>query len=634
MSTLRMRIFLVFGLLFVAVLVLDQTIERFGLPIASFEGRYQEKQNEVFNALNLAADLKKERLTLWINERKADLNVLSESPVIQSSFEKIDRAFEKYTAAGDTGRELWNEIREKPEYGAIKRHLEVMKSSNQAYRELDLLDLDSGMVLISTDDKVQGTRVPAAVPRLSGLSPSDGIVVNIWRHHQGSHALDMHMARFIKIPGEEDGGLVLIMHIDTGHFLEPLLHTGGGLGKTGEALLVDNQGRILTPLKFTLPDNRHAVPLEYKISAEPAKLAVRGESGITSAKDYRGVPVLAAYRHIEVSPGTSWGLVVKRDRAEVFSGYRREEMLSLFLIIFGILFVVGSTYVLANSLSDPISEISRTAKQIQEGDLAARAKVRGTQEVKILAETFNAMVKNVKTYTDQLEEKNDELEAFVYTAAHDLKNPLIGAQGYLNLLGRTLSGNLEKNQEQLLEKTAATLQRFERILDDLLRYSRVRTIAPEPGSVMIESLVTRIEAEQWERIENSRARIIVQKNLPEIQINENRAYQIFSNLISNSLKFTREGVAPVVEIGMIPHPQEAVGENHDLFFITDNGIGIDPEWQDRIFGLFERVDHTRDDGSGTGLAIVRRIIRQFSGKIWVKSTPGSGTTFYFSLPTG
>jgi signal transduction histidine kinase len=125
----------------------------------------------------------------------------------------------------------------------------------------------------------------------------------------------------------------------------------------------------------------------------------------------------------------------------------------------------------------------------------------------------------------------------------------------------------------------------------------------------------------------------VQQGLPEIRINRSRAYQIFSNLISNSLKFAREGVNPVIEIGMVPEPHEAVPDKHNLFFVTDNGIGIDQAWHDRIFDLFVRVDDTQGDGSGTGLAIVKRIIRQANGRIWVRSSPGSGTTFYFTLPT-
>ncbi|UCF88440.1 MAG: HAMP domain-containing protein [bacterium] len=632
LSTLRMRIFLLFGLLFVAILVVDQAIERFGLPLASFEGRFKERQREAFRALDLTADLKKERLILWIEERKADLNVVAESPVIQSSLAKVEKEFHQVAAAGKTDEEFWARIRRGAEYREIRQHIDIMMNSYQAYERIDLVDLHSGVVMVSTDETVQGYYIFDDVTGLSDLSSLRGYMVNIWRHPEG-HDLDMHIARSIRATGAEESGLALLMHIDTGHFLEPLLHTGGGLGKTGEALLVDSQAGILTPLKFPLPEKGEAVPLEYRIPAEPARLAASREEGIISSRDYRGVPVLAAYRFIEVSPDTSWGLVVKRDAAEVFSGYRRENLLSLILIIVGIFFVVASTYFLADSLTGPLSGVSETAKRIREGDLTARARVEGTEEVKVLAETFNAMVRELKIYMDQLQEKNEELEAFVYTAAHDLKNPLIGAQGYLNLLSRTLPGKLNHNQEHLLERTTVTLQRFERILDDLLEYSQVRAEPPETGSVDLDSLIKRIKAEQWERIRGSGARIIVQENLPEIQLNESRAYQIFSNLVSNSLKFTRNGVTPVIEIGMIPHPQEAVAENHSLFFVTDNGIGIDPMWHDRIFGLFERVDQNRGDGSGTGLAIVRRIIRQVSGKIWVKSTRGSGATFYFSLPT-
>jgi len=632
MSTLRMRIFLVFGLLFVTVLAADLLIERFGLPLVAFEGRSREKQKEAFRSLNLTADLKKDRLLLWIEEREADSKVIAESPVFHSLLSKVEDEYYRNTGAGIAGENLWNEIRKEAAYREIRQHLDIMMNSYRAYERIDFIDLHSGMVLISTREEDQGSSISEDDVSFSGILTSGDGFIYISRHPQNNE-IHLHIARLIRRPGKTEESLALLLHVNTSHFLEPLLHTGGGLGTTGEALLVNREARILAPLKFPLRDGSRAVPLEYRITAEPAKLAAQRKEGVIAAEDYRGVQVLAAYRYIEISPDIGWGLVVKRDRAEIFSSYRREELLSLALIAFGFLFVVGSTYALANSLSRPLIQVSNTAKRIQEGDLSARVEVEGTDEVKVLAEAFNTMVQQLKTSTDELQEKNDELESFVYTAAHDLKNPLIGVQGFLNLLNRSLSGKLDQRQKDLLERASVTLQRFERILTDLLEYSQVRAGPLEVGSVVIASLVERIKEEQWEKIKGSGANISLQGDLPEIRINESRAYQIFSNLISNSLKFTRNGVKPEIVIGLTTRPGETVPEKHQLFFVSDNGIGISQEWLDKIFDLFTRVDNTGGEGSGTGLAIVKRIIRQVDGRIWVESTPGSGTTFYFTLPT-
>ncbi len=632
MTTLRMRIFLVFGLLFAAVVTADLVIERTGVSFLSFEGRNREKQREIFRALNLTADLKKERLLYWIEEREADSKMIAESPVLLSLLGGVEEQFHRNAGAGLTGEPLWERIRASDSYREIRGHIEVMMATYRAYLRIDVIDLHSGVIMISTNETDLGRFIYDEDVNLAGLSSLQGSFVDIWRH-PGTDELDMHIARSIPLPGQKERGLVLILHVNTRHFLEPLLHTGDGLGETGEALLVNRDARILTPLKFPLPDGTRARALEYRVAAEPAQRAAAGEEGIIAAEDYRGVPVLAAYRHIRMSPGTGWGLVVKRDKAEIFRGYRRENLLSLMLLALGVLVFAGCSYLLAGSLSGPIQQVSSTARRIQEGDLSARVKVQGTEEVKALAEAFNAMVGQLNRYTDQLKEKNEELEAFLYTAAHDLKNPLIGAQGFLNLLSRTLPADLESRQRHLLERTIATLQQSERVLNDLLGYSRLRATPPEAGRVPVGRIIDRVKEEQWEKIKGSRAVIRVQEPLPEVQINESSAYQIFSNLISNSLKFAREGVPPFIEIGMIPDPEEWVPEDHALFFVSDNGVGIDPMWHEKVFGLFVRVDDTVEEGTGTGLAIVRRIVRQVNGKIWLKSTPGSGATFYFTLPT-
>jgi len=632
MSTLRSRIFLVFALLFVAVLTVDQLVERYGLPILSFEGRNKEIQREVFRALDLTADLKKERLLLWINERRADSIVIAESPPILTLLKRVEDRFHEVAAVGNPGAEVWADSRKGTDYRELRRHIEVMKDNYRAYDRIDLVDLPSGVILVSTDEKYLGAYIYDDDVSLAGLSSLGDYRVKFWRHLE-SDVLDVHFARPITLPGEQASSLVLILHINTRHFFEPLLHTGDGLGESGEALLVDQDSRVLVPLKFPLPGGTRARALEYRITAQPAQRAAKGEEGIIAAKDYRGVPVLAAYRSLEVAPGVRWGLVVKRDQEEVFRSYRREDLLSLAFMGLGLLFAIACTFLLADSLARPIMRVSDTARRIRNGDVLARADLRGTEEVQVLGEAFNSMVDRLEEYTEELQEKNDELEAFVYTAAHDLKNPLIGAQGLLTLLGRSLSGQLDQKQRELMERTSATLERFERILTDLLEYSRVRAGALEAGSVSIDTLVERIREEQGERIKGTGATIRLQEGLPEIRVNESRAYQLFSNLISNSLKFTREGVKPEIEIGKVSRPGEAVPETQTLFFIADNGVGIEQEWIDKIFDLFTRVDSTIGEGTGTGLAIVKRIIRQLGGRIWAESSPGSGTTFYFTLPT-
>ena len=124
---------------------------------------------------------------------------------------------------------------------------------------------------------------------------------------------------------------VVIMYIDAEQFIRPLLYTGKGLGETGDIVLVNRDRRILISLRFPLPEGRRPLPLAFRIDAKPARLAAEGKQGLIESTDYRNVPVLAAYRHIKISPDLGWGLVVKRDKEEVFAA-QEEGLINLLLI--------------------------------------------------------------------------------------------------------------------------------------------------------------------------------------------------------------------------------------------------------------------------------------------------------------
>lgn len=171
-STLRMRMFLGFGLLFVAVLVADQAIEKFGMPFSSFEGRHKEQQLEAFRALGLTADLKKERLLLWIGERKADSKVISESPLIQSSLARVENIFHSNTGAGITGKRLWEAIRKATPFRELTRHMDVMMASYIGYDRIDFIDLHSGVVMVSTNESELGSVIFDEDVNFSKLSPT------------------------------------------------------------------------------------------------------------------------------------------------------------------------------------------------------------------------------------------------------------------------------------------------------------------------------------------------------------------------------------------------------------------------------------------------------------------------------
>ena len=225
----------------------------------------------------------------------------------------------------------------------------------------------------------------------------------------------------------------------------------------------------------------------------------------------------------------------------------------------------------------------------------------------------------------ELRRANADLEQFAYSASHDLQEPLRSVKIYSELLSSRRSGGLDADALEFLSYLNTGASRLETLVRDLLAYMKVSKLhaPPEPADAdeaMQEALKNLAGA-----IAESEARITV-GTLPILPVHSVHLQQLFQNLIGNAIKY-RGRKKPVVNAA-------AVRQNETwLFSVTDNGIGVEPEYKDYIFELFKRL-HTRDEYSGTGLglAICQRIVERYHGRIWIESKPGEGSTFYFVLP--
>ena len=173
---------------------------------------------------------------------------------------------------------------------------------------------------------------------------------------------------------------MLVVEIKADMVLTPLLRTGEGLGAHGEAILFDREGRILASLKYPLPGGGQPKPLEYRLQTEATQRALQHQQGVVEARDYRGVPVLAAYRFIPITPELGWGMVVKRDRDELFAPLRRGIYRTALLAVAGVAVVMLMAAGVAQD-SPPPARLARAAEQVAAGDLSARAPVVSNDEV-------------------------------------------------------------------------------------------------------------------------------------------------------------------------------------------------------------------------------------------------------------
>lgn len=228
----------------------------------------------------------------------------------------------------------------------------------------------------------------------------------------------------------------------------------------------------------------------------------------------------------------------------------------------------------------------------------------------------------------ELENKNAELERFTYTVSHDLKSPLFTIRGFLGYLEQdALSGNLERVKADVQRITDAT-EKMQNLLNDLLELSRIGRLKNTSVMIPFEGLTREAVELVHGRIMERNVTVQIHMNLPAVFGDRPRLLEVLQNLIENAVKFMGPQKEPLIEIGQSGEDAE---RGMPIFYVRDNGIGISPEHFERIFGLFNKLD-VKSDGTGIGLALVKRIVEVHGGRIWVESEAGKGATFYFTLP--
>jgi PAS domain S-box-containing protein len=225
----------------------------------------------------------------------------------------------------------------------------------------------------------------------------------------------------------------------------------------------------------------------------------------------------------------------------------------------------------------------------------------------------------------ELEAKNAELERFTYTVSHDLKAPLITMGGFLGYLEKdALSGDIDSLKRDI-QRISDANRKMETLLNDLLELSRVGRLINPPEEIPFRQIVDDALSRVTKQMEKNQIHVQVRSDLPTVRGDRIRLVEVMQNLLENAAKFTMEKPHPEVEVGA-----EIREDGARVFFVRDNGIGIAPEHHAKIFELFHKLNPNQE-GTGIGLALVKRIIEVHGGRIWVDSEAGKGTTFYFTL---
>jgi signal transduction histidine kinase len=299
----------------------------------------------------------------------------------------------------------------------------------------------------------------------------------------------------------------------------------------------------------------------------------------------------------------------------------------------GIALSVAVTFMTGQRLARHLKRLTDYVHVVQNtGDLSQSVPRLGDDEIGILAGAFDQMRVTLHERTTELarlnqklEQKNRELEQFFYTVSHDLSSPLISCKGLLTLIQQDVA---EGNYGELAvstEKLDRALDQLKQIIDDLLALSRLGRKRLKPVEVNVTSLIGELEEELADRLAAVGAELRLQGRLPKVIADAKDLRRVFENLLTNAIKYGCVNGDAVIEVGAV------VTQDELRYCVRDHGPGIDPKYQEKVFGLFQRLDSDKP-GTGLGLASVAKIMQLHGGRAWLEPTPGCGATFWVAFP--
>jgi len=435
--------------------------------------------------------------------------------------------------------------------------------------------------------------------------------------HRNEHDQRIRLAVLVPIFDESDQRRALgtlALRIDPDAYLYPFINRWPVPGRTAETLLVRRDGDdalFLNELRFRKNTALSLLVPLARTEVLAANVALERE-GIVEGLDYRGVPVIASVRKV---PGSPWLLVAKMDTAEALAPGQENLWLATSLV--GALLLGGGAVVGLIGRQQRLRDQAQRTRAAEA--LAAAAALR--VEVEERKKANDALDGSARV----LARSNAELEQFAYVASHDLQEPLRMVVGYVQLVEKRLADKLDADTREFMGFAVDGALRMQNLIQDILTYSRVSTRGSPPAPVDSADALKEALALLANRIAETGAGVDAQV-LPVVKADRRQLVQLFQNLVGNAIKFCKEH-PPRVRV-------EAQREARQWrFSVADNGIGIAPEYRERIFGVFKRLHTQREfPGTGIGLAICRRIIQRHGGEMGVESAPGGGSVFWFTLP--
>jgi signal transduction histidine kinase len=552
-----------------------------GIMITGYLYYAQQKKQlkkEVGKNISSIAELKTREIVKWKKERLGDASVLMANPLIVEAVRKISE--------GKSGHETRQAI------------LSVMRFLKKyyGYENIYLLDV-KGTPVLSTSDSRAEIEEYAIKLATEAMNARKIIFSGL---HRGKDVQDIHIGMFAPIFADEGKALqvygAFLFRIDPNEYLFPLIQSWPVPSETAETLLVRKEGNEVLFLNELRHRKNTALNLRIPLNLKelPAAMAIKGVEGVVEGKDYRNIPVLAAIRAV---PETPWFIVSKVDKQEVFGPlYQRGASIAVIVSILVLASGLGILLIWRHQSAESYRELNEELEQ------------------------------RVLERTAQLEASNRELEAFSYSISHDLRAPLRAIDGFSRFVLEDYAEKLDDDGKRLLNVIRTNTQKMDQLIVDILALSRAIRAEMKLSRIDMTTLVNSIYRETVSP-EIQEKFVFSVSQLPEAFGDLTLIRQVWVNLISNAVKYTIPKEERRIEIG------GRVEYGMNLYYVKDTGVGFNPDYAHKLFGLFQRLHSEAEfEGTGVGLAIVQRIILRHGGKVWAESKVNEGATFWFSIP--
>ncbi|HSX02564.1 MAG TPA: ATP-binding protein [Candidatus Saccharimonadia bacterium] len=502
----------------------------------------------------------------------------------------------------------------------INSYLMGVRRALEKTNSISVLDLQN-RIIASTEPKLIGQIAPPQTGAVDFLLPNNDLP-----------------AVSIRQPITTNGVVVgRLEFIDQGQQLATIVQDYTGLGATGDIMFARRQadGSVtLGSSRFKASDPQQA-ELRQQLMAPAIVKALANHTGSSSGLvTTASAPFFYTLKYI---PAYNVALITKVNASEVFRAADQLRDNILIVTLMFSLFVIMVILFFVQTITGPIIQLSVVAKRIAGGDTAQRALVLSRDEIGGLATTFNHMLEQlqeargnleqkVAERTQQLENTNKELESFSYSVSHDLRAPLRAIDGFSKILAEDYATKIDADGQHLLSTIIASTQQMGTLIDDLLAFSRLGRQEVKKQPVDMKKLAQEV-FDELKVVNPNRSIKFVLDDLPQVPADAGLVRQVWANLLSNAIKFTRHKQPAIIEAGAKTGPHEII------YYVRDNGAGFDMTFVDKLFGVFQRLHDQKDfEGTGVGLAIIKRIVTRHGGRVWAEGKVGEGAMISFTLP--